>query len=249
MPTAEEPVDGARTPKYRDGKGNIVKLRKSGSERRVEETNGYFGDRGQNSGSTPEIELTDLKLMHASSGSFDRLSLSSEKEDKEEHIDSEQDCAIAGLVSMVVMYVICVKRWNRFLEVSTLCLEIQWSNDMPIIQSGEASVLLTETINDDALLKTTTSRVLLWSAFEDLEWWLAAIGGLLLFCHYLTLLWAYDKAPSTVINPLIQVSSVWVLLGSAVPSTLLGNTFIRPFDLFCYVLIIIGGLLPSLEVS
>lgn len=128
------------------------------------------------------------------------------------------------------------------------CVTLYCFGDNSVCQSGETSVLLTETINDDALLKTTTNRVLLWSAFEDLEWWLAAIGGLLLFCHYLTLLWAYDKAPSTVINPLIQVSSVWVLLGSAVPSTLLGNTFIRPFDLFCYILVIIGGLLPSLEV-
>lgn len=116
--TTEEPAEGELpTPKYRDSKGNAVKLRKGGTERRIGQANGYVSDRALKADS-PEIELTELRHTPTGSGSFDRLSLSSEKEDKEEHIDSEQDCAIAGLVSMVVMYVICVKRWNRFLEVS-----------------------------------------------------------------------------------------------------------------------------------
>mmetsp|Transcript_10263 Transcript_10263/g.11833 ORF Transcript_10263/g.11833 Transcript_10263/m.11833 type:complete len:486 (+) Transcript_10263:92-1549(+) len=90
-------------------------------------------------------------------------------------------------------------------------------------------------------------QIILWSPSEDVEWWFAATGGVLLWAHYVFVLWAFDFAPSTVINPLVQVSSVWVLLGSAVPTMLMGTTFIRPLDLFCYFIIIAGGMLPSLN--
>lgn len=101
---------------------------------------------------------------------------------------------------------------------------------------------------DAAMLPQSSSGVGgVWSPFHDAEWWLAALGGSCLFFHYQTLYWAYDTAPSTVINPLLQVSSTWVLLGTAIPAALTGSTFIKPFDLGCYAIIVVGGLLPSLQ--
>eukprot|EP00924_Labyrinthula_sp_SR-Ha-C_P001327 maker-scaffold_44-snap-gene-0.47-mRNA-1 protein AED:0.00 eAED:0.00 QI:90/1/1/1/1/1/2/64/391 len=86
-----------------------------------------------------------------------------------------------------------------------------------------------------------------WSFTEDIEWWLASVGGMLLFLHYLYVLWAYDSAPSTVINPLVQMSSVSVLLFSFFPSLLTNSTFIKPLDLFCYFIIVLGGILPLIN--
>mmetsp|Transcript_19007 Transcript_19007/g.24179 ORF Transcript_19007/g.24179 Transcript_19007/m.24179 type:complete len:558 (+) Transcript_19007:199-1872(+) len=132
------------------------------------------------------------------------------------HIDGEQDAAVAGFVSTVFSYMVCLRRLSMFFDKSSLGTKAQ-------------------------------AQTILWSPTEDIEWWFAAAGGVLLWVHYIFVLWAFDSAPSTVINPLVQVSSVWVLLGSAVPTALMGTTFIRPLDLFCYFVIVIGGILPSLN--
>jgi len=77
----------------------------------------------------------------------------------------------------------------------------------------------------------------------------ACISGPMMFYHYLFLLKAYDTAPSTVINPLLQVSSTWMIFGTGIVAWFSGEKFITPFDFMCYIIISIGGLLPSLDVS
>lgn len=146
-------------------------------------------------------------------------------QDDNSHLNGEQNCAVYGLVTMVVVYVMCLQRWSSH------------------------SRLVEEYAKDDDLVNTALVSGLgaFWSPFRNYEWWVAAFGGLLLFWHFQGLLWAFDTAPSTVINPLIQVSSTWVLFGSAIPALLTGSTFITPFDLLCYIIIFVGGLLPSLN--
>ena len=138
-----------------------------------------------------------------------------------EHLSGEQDCAVAGLVTFAVMYILSIRR---------------------TLKDG----ILHGTISQK-VASPSDSGVPVWSPWSNIEWWVAALGGVLLFFHYLTLLWAYDTAPSTLITPLLQVSSTWVLLGSAIPAAITGTTFIRPFDLVCYAIIFAGGLLPSIE--
>lgn len=133
-------------------------------------------------------------------------------------MDGEQDAAVAGVVSTLFSYFMCLQRWNTYFK-------------------------------DDSLLSDQSAKLLLWTPLEDIEWWCASLGGVMLFLHYLFILWAFDSAPSTVINPLVQMSSVWVLLGSAVPAFLSGSTFITKEDLLCYAIIVFGGILPSLNVS
>ncbi len=136
-------------------------------------------------------------------------------DDDEEEMDGIQDCGIAGVTTGACMYVLSLRRVYLHKTAGS------WITTNP------------------------GSSYFLWSPNEDLEWWLAAVSGGLMFLHYLFLLMAFDSAPSTVIMPLIQVSSTWMLLGSAIPAALTGSTFIRPFDLLCYFIIVLGGLLPS----
>ncbi|KAH9253728.1 hypothetical protein BASA81_008346 [Batrachochytrium salamandrivorans] len=138
------------------------------------------------------------------------------------HMTGDQDTAVAGVVTLFIVYLMCFMRWTSHRKLA---------REFKPIPGGPA----------------TSGVGGLWSPFHDFEWWVAALGGILLFSHYQTLYWAYDHAPSTVINPLLQVSSTWVLLGTAVPAFFFGGTFIQPFDLFCYAIIVFGGLLPSLE--
>lgn len=135
-------------------------------------------------------------------------------------MDGEQDAAVAGIVSTIFSYLMCLSRWNKYSSSSF----------------GD--------VND---VNENERRLLLWTPFEDNEWWLASFGGVMLYIHYILVLWAYDSAPSTVINPLVQMSSVWVLLGSAIPAFLTDSKFISLEDLGCYFIILIGGILPSLN--
>jgi len=146
---------------------------------------------------------------------------------KDTHMTGDQDTAVAGLVTLVIVYVMCFLRWTSHRKLARE-FEAKRAAGMDVagLSSGVGGV---------------------WSPFHDFEWWVAALGGVLLFWHYQTLYWAYDTAPSTVINPLLQVSSTWVLLGTGIPAMLTGADFIQPFDLFCYAVIVVGGLLPSLE--
>jgi hypothetical protein len=142
------------------------------------------------------------------------------------HLSGDQNTAAAGLITMLIVYAMCYQRWTSHRQLASE-FEAKRLAGVPVgPYSGVGGV---------------------WSPFQDYEWWIAAIGGLLLFWHYQTLYTAYDTAPSTVINPLLQVSSTWVLLGTAIPSVFTGEPFIQPFDLFCYVIIVVGGLLPSIE--
>lgn len=96
---------------------NRIKKRRFSQDRLVDRTNGFVG--GHNVGNADgEIELTEIPIT-TSTNSSDQISMASSDDKEEQHIDSEQDCAIAGIVSMVVMYLICIKRWNKFLDVST----------------------------------------------------------------------------------------------------------------------------------
>jgi len=143
-----------------------------------------------------------------------------------QHMTGDQDTAVAGLVTLLIVYAMCLQRWISHRRLAQDFEQKRLAGDYSQVSSGVGGV---------------------WSPFHDHEWWVAALSGLLLFWHYQTLYWAYDTAPSTVINPLLQVSSTWVLLGTAIPAMITGSNFIQPFDLFCYAIIVVGGLLPSLQ--
>ena len=145
------------------------------------------------------------------------------------HMSGDQDTAVAGLVTIIIVYLMCIQRWFSHRQLARNYEEKRLNGE------GEQYYELSSGVGG------------IWSPFHDFEWWIAAFSGLLLFVHYLTLYWAYDTAPSTVINPLLQVSSTWVLLGTAIPAILNGTSFMQPFDLFCYAIIVVGGLLPSLQ--
>ena len=142
------------------------------------------------------------------------------------HMTGDQDTAVSGLVTLLIVYAMCYQRW---VSHRALALEFDERRAKGLAVGSSSGV----------------GGV--WSPLQDVEWWVAAFGGFLLFVHYMTLYEAYDTAPSTVINPLLQVSSTWVLLGSAIPAAISGETFIQPFDLFCYCIIVVGGLLPSIQ--
>ncbi len=142
------------------------------------------------------------------------------------HLTGDQDTAVAGLVTLVIVYIMCLLRWVSHRRLA---------NDFEVSR-----------LNGD-FSQSSSCVGGVWSPFHDYEWWVAAVGGVCLFQHYQTLYWAYDTAPSTVINPLLQVSSTWVLIFTAIPAMITGASFIHPFDLFCYAIIVLGGLLPSLE--
>lgn len=148
-----------------------------------------------------------------------------DEEDEEEHLDGIQDCAVAGITTGSIMYLLSLKRVHL---------------------AKQASHLASNVLERDSVHSYLQPQFI-WSPGDDLEWWLATLSGILMFSHYFYLLQAYDNAPSTVINPLIQVSSTWMLVGSAVPAALTGSTFIRPFDFLCYIIIVVGGILPSLD--
>jgi hypothetical protein len=116
----------------------------------------------------------------------------------EMHMTGDQDTAVAGLVTLVIVYIMCFLRWTSHRRLATE------------FEAKRAAGL------DVAGMSSGVGGV--WSPFHDFEWWIAALGGVLLFWHYQTLYWAYDTAPSTVINPLLQVSSTWVLIGTGIPA-------------------------------
>ena len=59
------------------------------------------------------------------------------------------------------------------------------------------------------------------------------------------LLKAFEGAPSTVLLPLIQVASIWVLLGSSVIALFRGQRFMSPLHGLAYALMFVGGCLPA----
>ena len=147
---------------------------------------------------------------------------SEEEEEEGASLDGVGDSAIAGMTTMSIMYLLALRRVNFGGHV--------WA---PPASSDELGT-------SEALVE------FIWSPF-DLEWYLAVVSGAIMFSHYMFLLMAFDTAPSTVINPLVQVAGTWMLLGSAVPAWLLGSKFITPLDLFCYLVIWVGGLLPEVK--
>ena len=63
-----------------------------------------------------------------------------------------------------------------------------------------------------------------WRPDTHIEFWFAMLGGLCAFLHNFYLLKAFEGAPSTVLLPLIQVASIWVLLGSSVLAPFRGHS-------------------------
>jgi hypothetical protein len=74
----------------------------------------------------------------------------------------------------------------------------------------------------------------------------AIFGGVFSYCSYYFLIMAFDGSSSTIILPLVQVSSVWTLLGSIVQNTLQGTPWLKSYwHLLAYALLLIGGLMPA----
>ena len=71
------------------------------------------------------------------------------------------------------------------------------------------------------------------------------LGGLCAFLHNFYLLKAFEGAPSTVLLPLIQVASIWVLLGSSILALFRGQRFMSPLHGLAYALMFVGGCLPA----
>lgn len=181
-----------------------------------------------------EAALADVRTGDAASkardGKLDALGAESDDEEETTHLVGDQNLAVGGLSTGLVMYILSLKRVH--LHKNAVHYNAERGAPGPLSPAQSPA--------DGPQLQ------FIWSPSHDLEWWMAAVGGILMFLHFFYLLRAYDGAPSTVINPLIQVSSTWMLLGSAVPAMMAGTTFIRPFDLFCYCIIVAGGIMPSL---
>ena len=73
-----------------------------------------------------------------------------------------------------------------------------------------------------------------WRPDTHIEFWFAMLGGLCAFLHNFYLLKAFEGAPSTVLLPLIQVASIWVLLGSSVIALFRGQRFMSPLHGLAY---------------
>ena len=74
----------------------------------------------------------------------------------------------------------------------------------------------------------------------------AILGGIFSYFSYYFLIMAFDGSSSTVILPLVQVSSIWTLLGSVVQNSLQGTPWLKNYwHLVAYALLLIGGLLPA----
>jgi len=74
----------------------------------------------------------------------------------------------------------------------------------------------------------------------------AVLGGVFSYFSYYFLIMAFDGSSSTVILPLVQVSSIWTLLGSIVQNSLQGTPWLKSYwHLAAYALLLIGGLLPA----
>ena len=74
----------------------------------------------------------------------------------------------------------------------------------------------------------------------------AVLGGLFSYLSYYFLIMAFDGSSSTVILPLVQVSSIWTLLGSIVQNSLQGTPWLKSYwHLVAYAMLLIGGLLPA----
>eukprot|EP00743_Colponemidia_sp_Colp-15_P009326 GILK01010194.1.p1 GENE.GILK01010194.1~~GILK01010194.1.p1 ORF type:complete len:383 (-),score=38.65 GILK01010194.1:98-1246(-) len=72
------------------------------------------------------------------------------------------------------------------------------------------------------------------------------VAGPLSFASYFFLLCAFESASSTVILPLVQLSSLWMLLGSSAQRYLMNEPWMQhPVHLLAYILILLGGLLPA----
>ena len=84
-----------------------------------------------------------------------------------------------------------------------------------------------------------------WGPTTHVQFWFAMLGGSCAFMHYYFLLKAFEGAPSTVLLPLVQVASVSVLLGSSVVSLTRNEPWITPVQGLAYVLMFVGGILPS----
>ena len=84
-----------------------------------------------------------------------------------------------------------------------------------------------------------------WRPDTHIEFWFAMLGGLCAFLHNFYLLKAFEGAPSTVLLPLIQVASIWVLLGSSVLALFRGQRFMSPLHGLAYALMFVGGCLPA----
>lgn len=153
---------------------------------------------------------------------------SDDDEDDDHHLEGVQDCAVAGMTTMSAMYIFALKRIHS-------------------LKSSYNESTKKESLQAKDVLGDAANISFIWAPSTDIEWWMAVLGGSLMFFHYFFLLKAFDNAPSTVINPLVQVSSTWMLVATAVISLITGGVFMMPFDLLCYVIIWIGGLLPSLN--
>eukprot|EP00744_Colponema_vietnamica_P011971 GILI01016816.1.p1 GENE.GILI01016816.1~~GILI01016816.1.p1 ORF type:complete len:387 (+),score=65.36 GILI01016816.1:96-1256(+) len=77
---------------------------------------------------------------------------------------------------------------------------------------------------------------------------LAIAAGPFGFFSYFFLLRSFESASSTVILPLLQVCSVWMLFATAIQRTVMGLEIgIRLQHLVAYSLILVGGLLPAAQ--
>jgi len=74
---------------------------------------------------------------------------------------------------------------------------------------------------------------------------MAFLGGCFHFAAYLAILCAFSTTSSTVITPLMQLSSVWMLPLSSMAALLGMAPLIRPVHLLSVLLIGAGGFLPA----
>ena len=112
-----------------------------------------------------------------------------------------------------------------------------------------AMLLITVAYNFSPTGSSGAERVevtrLRWGPTTHVQFWFAMLGGSMAFMHYFFLLKAFEGAPSTVLLPLVQVASVSVLVGSSVVSLVRNEPWITPTQGLAYVLMFVGGILPS----
>ena len=137
------------------------------------------------------------------------------------YLTPEQDVVISGVFSGFVVTILLSARWLS--RVSGQCThEPSW---------------------------TGLACKPIWSSELDWQWWAAAPAGLLLLGHYMFFMKAFERASSTLITPLVQVTGSWVILGASGVALATGDysRLVSPKEAVCYVVIIVGGLLPAVR--
>lgn len=167
-----------------------------------------------------KIERSGAKYQHLANVDLDEKADDAEESQKEEdHEDS--DCHMTGEQDAAVAGMVTILG----LVVSVA------------VVPGATSLTLNSASTDSPMSLT-------WG-LSDYQFWLSVTGGLMAFLHYLLLLKAFEGAPSTVLLPLVQMASVWVLLASSFTAWFTNRVWITPIHLLAYCFMFVGGLLPA----